>query len=359
MAYTISSISPLYGVPNFTSKSLRDAAIMKQRRICMYEYPLTKDVSYRVNQPVEFTAQTAQAYMRASSLIFDGQAFKPTALLQALNDSQRLDFAGAVLELSIRQSLLLGLLPYRVLLDPLGSLERAAKSGVMIVGDNINVACFSAALEQAQELALTIAPQRFRDIFTLYQHPLIAGHMALKIAPRTARPSAIRTLAEGEYPLTFPACYQEWLDPLIEGNDPVIAHIHACCFSDVSKAMETGAHFEPMAIGLLGGAVSSMEDLALQAGYSWRGTGVFPLLPRAAQPEFLVNLVSHLPSIQRGMKQLKVALATEPKAFSMALAGLDPIQCQKLISIGVLNHNHLEIVNEVGRSMLLELDLGL
>jgi hypothetical protein len=183
--------------------------------------------------------------------------------------------------------------------------------------------------------------------------------MAMEVAPKTVRPNIIRVLAQSQYPLTFPACYREWLDPLIECNDPAMARIHACCFSDVSKAIEAGAHFNPMAIGLLGGAVSGTEDLALLAGYSWRGTGVFPLLPHAAQSKFLVDLVSHSPNVPRGVKQLKVALASEPKAFSKALATLDPVQCQKLISIGVLNHSHLEIVNEVGRSMLLELDLGL
>ncbi|WP_410951276.1 hypothetical protein [Pseudomonas sp. S1(2024)] len=325
----------------------------------MYEYPLTKDVRYRVNQPVEFTAQTAQAYMRASSLILDGQAFKPAALLQALNDSQRLDFADAVLALPIRQTLLLGLLPFRVLLDPLGSLEQAAHAGVMLIGDNINVACFSAALEQALELTQTLAPERFQDILSLYQHPLLAGHMAMELAPKTVRLNIVRVLAQSQHPLTFPACYRELLDPLIECNDPALARIHACCFSDVNKAIEAGAHFNPMAIGLLGGAVSGTEDLALQAGYNWRATGVFPLLPHAAQAKFLVDLVSHSPNVPRGVKQLKVALASDPKGFANALAKLEPIQCQKLISIGVLNHNHLEIVNEVGRSMLLELDLGL
>lgn len=325
----------------------------------MYEYPLTKDIRYCVKQPGEFSGQTAQVYMQASSLMLDGQAFKTAALLEVLNDGQRLDFADAVLALPIRQTLLLGLIPYRVLLDPLGSLEQAAHAGVMLIGDNINVACFSATLEQALELAQALAPERFQDILSLYQHPLIAGHMAMKVAPKTVRTNIIRVLAKSQYPLTFPACYREWLDPLIESNDSAIAHIHACCFSDVRKAIDAGAHFNPMAIGLLGGAVSGTEDLALQAGYSWRGTGVFPLLPRSAHPEFLVDLVSHHPSIQRGMKQLKVALATEPSAFSKALAKLDPVQCQKLISIGVLDHRHLEIVNEVGRSMLLELDMGL
>jgi hypothetical protein len=326
----------------------------------MHTYPLTQKISYRVKCAREFKAQTAQAYLNGSELLYEGHAYAPADLLRLLDHNERLELADRVLSQSIRQSLLLGLLPYRVMLDPEATLIEAARVGIMLFGDNIVVACFSRAIQKAQDLALFIDPGQMRAICNLFMHPLIAGQLALKMAHPNAQSFLVEDLANSNsHPLVLPALYKDMLDPMVESCTPSIRNIHAACFSDPQRAIAQGAHFDPHAFGLLGSSVAATEGAALDVGYSWRTLGVLPLLPPSVQPEFLLSLVAELHEIKRGHKQLSAALTSEPEAFRSALRRLDPLACQRLISKGVLGHQHLEIVSEVARSMLLESDLGL
>lgn len=325
----------------------------------MHQYPLTQKISYSVQSPEEFSAMTIQSYMKATSLMFMDIPFKAAELVPKLSLLERIDLSEAVLKQPIHKTILQGLLPFRIVADPEGSLREAAKNGLLLMNNNINIVNFTKAIVDAQNLALETDPWKVKPICNLFHHEILSGYVSLAMSHESVRPLIIKELASGEFPVALPSDYKEDLNLLLEADDPAIGNIHALSFTDPWGALERGAYKDFSALAMIGGGLASSESDLLDAGYDWRKLGVLPLLPHDEQPGYLLSMVSHLVGVPRGRKQLSHALRLEPDAFKPAMQKLSPEQSDILVSNGLIGHAHLEIAGEAARTIILERDLGM
>lgn len=343
----------------FASKQGVSSAIMRKRRNRMHQYPITEAISYSVQNPENFTAMTIQSYMAATSLLFLGVPFKAAELVPKIGKQQREDLAEAVLSQPIHKTILQGLLPFRVVVDPEGSLHEAARQGLLLMSNRINIVNFTKAIVDAQNLALSIDPGKVKAICNLFQHELLSGYINLTMSHEAVKPIIIKNLASGEFPIVLPSDYKVDLDLLLEADDPAIRNIHALSFADPWAALERGAYKDFSALAIIGGGLAASESDLLEAGYDWRQLGVLPLLPRDEQPGYLLSMVSNLVGVPRGRKQLSHAIGLEPDAFKPAMQKLSVQSSEILVNSGIINHSHLELAGDAARVHMLERDLGM